>query len=184
MQYIAVKPSNYREIFSVVDSFKQLLESHDDTLFVNDYCDIVGVYNLLMGLAPDSFQFDCIPVVDWPDLSIEGRTKIDGKVLIREDVYLNACDNVCRDRFTLAHELAHWVMHRDTSFHREKPSHQKIKTFEDPEWQAEAFAGFLLIPTKTIRMFESSGVTYIEKVCCVSNAAVKARRRVFISHNL
>lgn len=69
------------------------------------------------------------------------------KVLrIREDVYINATRNNPRDLFTIAHEIGHVLFHNTTSIALAR-SNEKIKTYENPEWQANTFAAELLAPS-------------------------------------
>ena len=80
-------------------------------------------------------------------------------MLIREDVYDGANSGVGRDRFTLAHEFAHLLLHGGRYLQRLDPkiqavgSHQK---YEDSEWQANAFASELLMPVAVVRRFSSA----------------------------
>lgn len=74
-------------------------------------------------------------------------------VLIRRDVYDGANQGVGRDRFTLAHELGHLLLHRGHRYLERPapnapPRHAK---FEDSEWQANAFASELLMPVHVVR---------------------------------
>ncbi|MBF0214755.1 MAG: ImmA/IrrE family metallo-endopeptidase [Magnetococcales bacterium] len=67
-----------------------------------------------------------------------------------------------RYRFTLAHELGHWELHRHEfedgtarrgAFRQQIPPSIvcRTSTCKDPmEWQADLFAGYLLMPTKMI----------------------------------
>ena len=63
---------------------------------------------------------------------------------VREDVYNGACRGVGRDRFTLAHELGHIVLHSDVEYARLEPG-QSVPSFRSSEWQANSFAGEVLI---------------------------------------
>ena len=67
------------------------------------------------------------------------------EIQISEDVYERACEGSGRDRLTMAHELFHLLQHtrENISFARMEG---KAKTYMDPEWQADAFGGELLIP--------------------------------------
>jgi Zn-dependent peptidase ImmA (M78 family) len=69
------------------------------------------------------------------------------KIQIREDVYDNAVMGEGRDRMTIAHEFGHYFLHQglESSFMQADDAYE-IKPYEDPEWQAKAFAGELLIP--------------------------------------
>lgn len=68
---------------------------------------------------------------------------------IREDVYERAVAGIPRDIFTIAHELGHVFLHDfDTvAFAR---SNEKVRTFENPEWQANTFAGELIAPADVL----------------------------------
>jgi len=74
----------------------------------------------------------------------EGRVPIGGCALIlRRDVYDGACSGNRRHRFTAAHELGHYLMHRHISLARARDEFDKIYT--DSEWQADTFAGTLMM---------------------------------------
>lgn len=88
-------------------------------------------------------------------------------IKIREDVYERAIKGYGRDRFTLAHELGHFLMHQpeNISFARTGIDN-KIEAYRDPEWQANTFAAELLMPYELINttnpneIVEEFGVTY------------------------
>ena len=64
---------------------------------------------------------------------------------IKECVYKEAINNVGRYRFTLAHELSHYLLLNVLKF-EVKETNEEIKVYEDPEWQANYLAGELLAP--------------------------------------
>jgi len=68
--------------------------------------------------------------------------------MIRTDVYLRAAQGNGRDRFTLAHEAGHAIMHIGT-LNRSAPV-GKVPTYSDPEWQANRFAAALLMPRRLV----------------------------------
>lgn len=70
-------------------------------------------------------------------------------VKISEPTYMKAYTGRERERFTVAHELGHLVLHQNValSFAR---SEDTVKAFEDPEWQANTFAAELLVPIDKI----------------------------------
>ena len=60
-------------------------------------------------------------------------------------------------RFTQAHEIAHWVLHRqvdlkdynlEDTHHTLNQSRKLTTTYDWVEWQANTFAAYLLIPEK------------------------------------
>jgi Zn-dependent peptidase ImmA (M78 family) len=55
-------------------------------------------------------------------------------------------------RFTLAHELGHAVLHPDGGgIHRDRPLDGVTRSREPGEWEADRFATFFLMPTKLLR---------------------------------
>ena len=68
-------------------------------------------------------------------------------IRIRQDIYRAACDGDGRARFTVAHEVGHFILHTPDSIVLCKMEEgQKLNAYEDPEWQANYFAGELLAP--------------------------------------
>lgn len=91
------------------------------------------------------------------------------RMIIREDVYVNACNNNGRDLFTVAHELGHYLMHGSLSRVAQSTI---IKPFESSEWQANCFASELLIPVNHPDIIKLS-VSDIMHYCCVSKQAAE-----------
>lgn len=84
----------------------------------------------------------------------EGRVVPAEKLLVlREDVYDAACRGEARARFTACHELAHYVMHHEVAFSRVREDNDPI--YRDAEWQADAFAGYLMMPRDLASRFNS-----------------------------
>lgn len=71
----------------------------------------------------------------------------ENSIKVRQSVYDGATDGNGKDRFTLAHELGHALMHREMALSR---SNKKPKAYEDPEWQANEFAANVLCPMDEI----------------------------------
>ncbi len=97
------------------------------------------------------------------------------EIHIREDVYERACEGRGRDRLTLAHELFHLLQHT-----KENISYARIgensdsPTYMDPEWQADAFGGELLIPSYLVKGMSADEI--VEK-CQVSRKAAYCQLR-------
>lgn len=68
----------------------------------------------------------------------------DGVMKIRESVYDGAVEGNPRDRFTLAHELGHYLMHSPERMSLARS--EEYPPYCDPEWQANVFAAELLVP--------------------------------------
>ena len=96
-------------------------------------------------------------------------------IKIREDVYDRACEGHGRDRFTLAHELGHYLLHDDVTVGLARSGDgASVVTYCDPEWQANAFAGELLMPHDLI---QNMSIGEIAAQCKVSYSAAELQRR-------
>lgn len=92
-----------------------------------------------------------------------------GHVMIREDVYDRACQGRGRDRLTIAHELAHFLLHNGVTLGLARAGeNENIPPYCDPEWQASAFAGEFLMDADIIR---NMTVSEIAEKCGVSTEA-------------
>lgn len=102
--------------------------------------------------------YDLDPGVDQMSDGVEGMTWPDGRVLVNEETYRGADDGVGRARFTIVHEGYHGIKHRlqirkalvDTGELVLYRRHD-IKPYVDPEWQANTFAGAILMPEIMVR---------------------------------
>ncbi|WP_313553285.1 ImmA/IrrE family metallo-endopeptidase [Stutzerimonas nitrititolerans] len=96
-------------------------------------------------------------------------------ILLREDVYEGLYGGVGRDRFTAAHEIGHYIMHRNVPirFHR---SAARLKPYMDSEWQANRFAGALLMPEEKLK--KCSSLTEVTQRFGVSRDAAAVQNRV------
>lgn len=97
------------------------------------------------------------------------------KIVLREDVYNGAIEGDGMHRFTVAHEIGHFLLHgnRSVALARIDPK-EKIPAYKDPEWQASCFAGELLMPAELIKNMD-----WLEIVdaCEVSPSAARVQLR-------
>jgi Zn-dependent peptidase ImmA (M78 family) len=120
-------------------------------------------------IYPEKYSFEVVDKGELGDL--EGLTQPDKKIImIRSDVYDNACQGSGRDRFTIAHEVGHLLLHKETNV---TLARGKVITYCDPEWQADAFAGELLMPHKLIANLE---INEIMKKCGVTYSAALTQK--------
>ena len=101
----------------------------------------------------------------------------------KKTIYINEDDNPLRKMFTLAHEIGHVVLHSsatggavdrrtDSDSERAKPA---------KEWEADSFAGELLMPEKSFKTHwrEHCGLAHrVAAVYAVSRSAVSVRASV------
>lgn len=132
-------------------------------------------------------QFPIIFVLEWGMLQVqptfvfdvqdqdqmgddEGRVPVGGNELIlREDVYKRACAGAGRDRFTACHEFGHYLMHRKIKLARARGDGDKV--YCDAEWQADAFAGTLLMSPRHAPSF--SNAEEMAVACGASSSAAR-----------
>lgn len=134
---------------------------------------VVKVVELVLPKLIPDFEFQVVSRVMLDEE--HGRTYPDKHLMyIREDVYEGACRGRGRDRFTIAHELSHQLIHEgiDVSLARSDSRH---KTYEDSEWQANALAGELLMPFDSIRNLT---VNQIANTYQVSLAAARTQLKM------
>lgn len=104
---------------------------------------IVEVVELVLPQVYKDFLFEVLPADEMGEN--HGLTMPEYNVIqIREDVYLRARAGEGRDRMTVAHEFGHLLLHKGVALAR-SPSAIALPAYKDPEWQAKAFAGELLI---------------------------------------
>ncbi|WP_119025608.1 ImmA/IrrE family metallo-endopeptidase [Acinetobacter soli] len=87
-------------------------------------------------------------IADMPD--VEALTNPDAMtIILREDTYDALCNKSdpkhYRARFTVAHEIGHLILHEGFALARGAVRHEH---YEDSEWQADAFAAELLMPSQ------------------------------------
>ena len=129
--------------------------------------------NVLPVLIPD-FQLEIVPKDEMRDK--HGETFPDKCLIrIREDIYYGAIGGNGRDRLTLAHEIGHLLLHEGNGIAlcRMQPG-ERLKSYEDPEWQADAFGGELLASSYLIKGMSESEVM---RKCGVSSSAARVQLR-------
>ncbi|MBL8299949.1 MAG: ImmA/IrrE family metallo-endopeptidase [Rhodanobacteraceae bacterium] len=95
------------------------------------------------------------------------------EIRLREDVYAGLRAGKGRDRFTAAHELGHLLLHGSVGLARRMVASSLIKPYRNSEWQANMFAGALLVPVSAVR---SAGTPeQLAQMCGVTEDAAKVR---------
>ena len=113
------------------------------------YFPIVKVMDIMNDM-PEFFTDWNMEIISQSEMgNFHGLTLPDGTVKIREDVYIRAAKGAGMDRDTMAHELGHWLLHRNNKAHARIGS-RTIPIYCSPEWQAKAFSGELLVPAHLV----------------------------------
>lgn len=103
----------------------------------------------------------------------------DHTIKIRESVYEGARNGNGRDRFTIVHEIFHFLCHGRARISLAR-NPDEVKPYENPEWQADAFAGYFLMPKHLIlgldafQVMRRCGVS-MSAACCQINVINKKR---------
>lgn len=136
------------------------------------YFPIVQFIEWILGDPDNDFDFEIVPKNEMQDTY--GITNTASNLMrIREDVYDGAVKGVPRDRFTLCHELGHFLLHqpRLVSYAR-----GNIPTYCQPEWQANTFAAELMAPYDLVRNMSANEIA--EK-CGMSKEAANIQYRSY-----
>jgi len=129
---------------------------------------IMDVIEFRLGMVFDGFFID---IRDKESMGEDEGRVIGGTkgVALREDIYEGAWNGNGRDRFTACHELGHFLMHRTITMARTREDTDKI--FCDAEWQADTFAGTLLMSPRHLGGF--SDPDSAAGACGMTGAAAK-----------
>lgn len=151
----------YQDGFEVPAKSKQQIDiiTQSIRLMFSDIINSDGAIDILALLENKYGEFNVVEDQELPHAL--GLTLPNGMILLRESVYNGAFDGNGRDRFTIAHELGHGIMHRGHIGFARKAT-KNTKTYCNAEWQANEFAGRLLLPdnalitNSTLQIYELS----------------------------
>ena len=130
------------------------------------------VYFIEWVLGRLELELEIVPISDMPQAY--GVTNPGTKTMkIREDVYEGAIKGNPRDRFTLCHELGHYLIHfpERVTFAR-----GTVPAYMNPEWQANAFAGELMAPYDLVKGMR---IEEIAEKCGMSITAASIQYRQY-----
>ncbi|MEE4566809.1 ImmA/IrrE family metallo-endopeptidase [Paenibacillus polymyxa] len=166
MSEYEASPLSRSDIREIANLFRRSCNLTDTKFFP-----IVHFLELVMPKLDEQFVWLSVPKSEMG--SKHGLAYPDDKLIkIREDVYEGAEQGNGRDRFTIAHEIGHYFLHKKerVSFARRMGAAEKLPAFRDPEWQADAFAGELLAPPHIIK---DMSVFEVMRFCGISQQAAR-----------
>lgn len=155
-----VKPRSAASITNLANELRQ-------TFGINGYCPIVDLLEFSWGkflVKSKSFMGDNL-----------GLTQPGGMILLREDVYEGACEGNGFHRFTVAHEIGHVIMHSEQIGFARAFHNQNDKVYCNSEWQANEFAGSLLVPNTEVLELNPISVEKLAVRYGVSNECAALR---------
>jgi predicted transcriptional regulator len=111
--------------------------------------------------------------------SIAGKIMRDTHAHAGFKIVVNSNDNPRRQRFTLAHEIGHYVLHRDLIREDvvDDALYRSSALSEGYERQADQFAGQVLLPAQRVREAwkETKALSVLAQRFNVSDAALRIR---------
>lgn len=139
------------------------------------YFPIVEFIEWVLGDPENDFDYEIVPKEEMGDTY--GTTNTARNVMrIREDVYERAIAGNPRDRFTLCHELGHFLLHQPQYISYARGD---IPMYCQPEWQANTFAAELMAPYELV-----NGLTAeeIADKCGMSKMAAQIQFKTYHKH--
>lgn len=143
------------------------------------------------------FRVDCgmsmLPMkYDVRDIACEGETRFDPEaqaflLSLSEGTYARLEEDEERARFTLPHEIGHLCLHSNLVYRLLTMPASSMKqgshpSYFDTEWQADAFAGAMLMPAQSLRSLidkpDGDARRIIKRTFGVSGSAAEVRLRV------
>lgn len=129
VQKIRAKTQNLRSFFNMQE---------DAYLNVSQLLDSLSAMALV--------DYDVVEDDEWQrEEELAYFVPADNMIYIKRSTNDLATSGDGHSRFTIAHEIGHWMMHRNIRLSRSSISSVKHSPFEDSEWQADTFAAELLI---------------------------------------
>ncbi|SKA63547.1 protein of unknown function [Succinivibrio dextrinosolvens DSM 3072] len=107
--------------------------------------------------------------------NIEACSSQDGTILISETTFNNLCDGQHRARFTIAHEFGHIMLNHFSEISLNRGSEGEIKTFCNSEWQANEFAGWLLVDPLDLKTNAALPIPLLSMKYGASNECIERR---------
>ena len=156
MSSAAAKPLSRRAIREIAKIFQKITNT-------KEYFDIVGFIEHILPIIDPYFIFEIVEDNELPDVYAQSCPD-KHTIKVRKSVYYGAINNNGRDRFTLCHELGHYIFHGSANISYMRTD-RKLEAYKDPEWQANTFAGELLVPEE---IAINHTVPEIAKICGVS----------------
>ncbi|MDE0254091.1 MAG: ImmA/IrrE family metallo-endopeptidase [Rhodospirillaceae bacterium] len=95
-------------------------------------------------------------------------------------IYVNSKDKTERQSFTIAHELGHWILHREKITNKPE-TYRVLPRFTDPdsdnplEKEANAFAACLLVPKRLLKPVLGAPISALANIFGVSRTMMEFR---------
>lgn len=136
-----VSPRKEVEIRNIAEQVRKLFYPYN-----HKYLDVIDFLERKMPLVFEYFRYEIVEPHELPDREAE-MDPIGFCIRIQEPIYERAIANDGHCRFTIAHELGHWFLHREQTLAFGQPAlNGDIPIYRHSEWQADVFARNFLAP--------------------------------------
>lgn len=146
--------------------------------------DAFPIAQVLEFVMPQVFPGFALEVAEMHEMGPNHGLTIPGENVIRfrSDVYEGLVEGKGRDRFTASHELGHYLMHRNVPIRFHRAEQGRLPAYVDSEWQANRFAGALLMPSD--RMITCRSLDEVMERFWVSRDAAEVHNKILAKKNL
>jgi Zn-dependent peptidase ImmA (M78 family) len=111
------------------------------------YFPVTHFLELIMPRLCKDFYVEIVGRENFSDRRHAETDVMERSIRIREDIYSKAVDGSGRDRMTIAHEIAHYLLIVKYGVKLSRTfNDDPVVAYRDPEWQAKAFAGEIMCP--------------------------------------
>lgn len=123
----------------------------------------------------------------FPDIKVEylPMQQAQSGLLRYEDgiwnICINSLHNKKRQRFTLAHELGHYILHKEKNSEFRDTVLFRNEVLDSMEYNANEFAGELLMPENTLRTYINNGTRNIGELADVFGVSASAMKYRIVS---
>lgn len=137
---LLVAGTSTRMLWNFAEKVRSIFVSESEVCFP-----IMDVLEFRLPVLEEGFHLE---VCSYAEMGAEEGLVVAGSTCIklREDVYEGGWNDVGRHRFTACHELGHYFLHRRVAMARVRDDNHPV--YRDAEWQADTFAGALLLSSK------------------------------------
>jgi transcriptional regulator with XRE-family HTH domain len=151
---LLVTPASTRTLWDFAEQVRSAFVGDDEIRFP-----IMDVLEFRLPTFEEGFYLD---ICSYEEMGLEEGLVVAGSncIKLRQDVYEGAWNHVGRHRFTACHEFGHFLLHRQVAMARTRDDSHPV--YRDAEWQADTFAGGLLMSSK-----------HVTRLGCHQNAAVQ-----------
>lgn len=158
---VAAMPLSRKQIRNLAFELRKIMGCDDEPYFP-----IVHFIEWILANPEDDMRMGFEVVEPFEMEDTYGTTNTSRNIMrIRSDVYEGAVQNNPRDRFTLCHELGHYILHQPENISYARGD---IPTYQNPEWQANTFAAELMAPANLVK---DMSIEEIARRCGMSRQA-------------